>query len=166
MRIRLFHIVHSAIVLMVLAMTGFGSAFLADAVGANQTYDALAAHHVAVKANVLYCNGRPRFTPAYYRRYYICFVSYSYGGRTYQTAMPGFDPKVFYVNPENPSDRMSAAVFANGPREITGDIAIASLLILGAALVTTVHQVHLYRWRQARRRSTRLAHLGHQAAHS
>ena len=65
---------------------------------------------------------------------------------------------MFFVDPQNLLYRMSEGTFANGPREITGDIVFASLLFFGAAAVTTAHQIHLHRWRQARRRVLLSAH--------
>ena len=150
MRLRPFHLLHSAIVLVVLVLVGFGSAFLADAISANRTYDRLAAHHVVVKANVVYCTGRPAGRLFGRSGGYVCLVSYTYAGQTFQASIPGADPKIFYVDPADPAYRMSEASFRNGPRETTGDVVIASLLFCGAVAITTVHQVHLYRRRRDR----------------
>jgi hypothetical protein len=149
MRIRPIHLLHSTVLLVVAVMLGFAGAFFADAAGTNRTYEALAAHRVAVPAHVVYCNGRPGMTRT--RTGYWCSVRYSYADNNYSGTLPWADPKVELVDPRDPQYRMSEAIFRHGPVAITGDLIFGSLLLFGACAVTGTHQYHLYlRRRHAR----------------
>lgn len=157
MKVRPVHLLHSGIVLAVLIQLGFAAAFLADAVGANRTYNALVAHHVTVPAQAGLCSGnRPGRYHLTTRSPSLCAVEYSYAGRTYHDVVGNSDPREFVIDPQNVSYRMSEAAFRNGPVEKIGDLVFASLLLAGALSMTTVHQIHLRRRRKAGR-TVRLA---------
>lgn len=150
MKLRRVHVSHSAVVLAVIVLVGFAAAFLADAAMTNDTYDALAAHHVAVTAQTIKCFYRPRPSRgSSVGPPNLCQVRYSVKGHTFYAAIAATAPKVFYVDPSDPGHRMNQLAFAKGPLEVTGDIVIAILLLSGAAAVTTVHQIHLRRRRRA-----------------
>jgi hypothetical protein len=57
----------------------------------------------------------------------------------------------FYVDPKNTAYRMNTNTFAAATGNLNADSIIAALLLVGATLVTLVHQVHLYRARQRKR---------------
>jgi hypothetical protein len=90
---------------------------------------------------------------------HICEVGYSYRGEQFTAYIPFAQSGTFYVDPDNPAMRMGEVAFDKGPEETTGDIVIAVLLVLGAVIVTAVHQVHLRRRSRHRHRtsSTRAA---------
>jgi hypothetical protein len=143
-------------------MLGFAGAFLADALRANSTYDALAAHRVALTGHVVGCfdiqTGR---TGASYGAE-VCRLDYSYKGQNFSSVIGFNQPKVFYVDPLDTSYRMDKATFSNGPVEVTGDIVFFVLLILGAILVTTAHQIHLYQRRKRQHTAqTHVLNSGH-----
>ncbi len=151
MKLRRAHFFHSSVVLAVLVQLAFAGAFLADAVMTNGTYDALAAHRVAVTGQGdCYYLVRPsrggNIGPPN-----VCQVAYSYQGHTYSALIAASAPKIFYIDPRDPQYRMNEAAFAKGPVEITGDVVIAVLLLCGATAVTVAHQLHLRRRRHARR---------------
>jgi hypothetical protein len=140
------HILHCGVATAVGVQLGFAGAFVADAIGANHTYDTLAAHHVVVKAQTVACyrvGGRYSSGP-------LCNVSYNYHGEDFSAVIGYRQQRAFYIDPLNTSFRMSQATFANGPREVTSDIVFAALLVSGATLMTSVHQIHLRRRRRSR----------------
>lgn len=145
MRVRRRHVLHIGVVLAVLPQLGFATAFLVDAHETNKTYDALAGHRVTLTAHTLGCAfvGRPARTLTYTG--HICRVSYSYQGQEFISYIPFGQTETFYVDPLNTALRMNKVSFDKGPEETTGDIVIAVLLLLGALIVTTLHQIHLRR---------------------
>ena len=141
MKLRRIHILRSAAAVGVVVQLGFAAAFLGDALMVNQTYDAVAAHRVEVTAQTTGC--------FYVRRGpSTCDVTYSFAGHGFIAVIPATSSKQFYVDSVNTRYRMNASTFAHGPVEITGDIVIAVLLVLGAAAVTVAHQLHLRRRRR------------------
>jgi hypothetical protein len=134
-------------VLAVGVLLGFAGLFLADAAQANQTYDALALHRVEVQGQVVGCFDVQAGRLTGYGEQ-SCRVVYQYKGYQFSAQVGSGQSRSFYVDPLDTSDRMNAGTFANGPTEITGDIVIAVLLLTGAALVTALHQIHLYRRRR------------------
>lgn len=144
-KLRVSHIVHSVVVLVVLVQLGFASAFLVDAIETSGPYDALAAHRVPVTAHLVGC------FPVTNRYSYVsltCRVTYKYDGQQFQAWIPRTEGMVFYVDPLDTSYRMNHTVFVNATTNIDGDRALAIALFIGAALVTVVHQFHLYKRRQ------------------
>jgi hypothetical protein len=163
MRLRAVHVLHSGVVLAVLVLLGFASAFLVDALQANSTYDALAAHRVAVRGHVIGCfDVQAGIVAGYGAR--GCRVGYSYKDRSFSAMIGDNQSRTFYVDPLDTAYRMNSATFSNGPVEVTGDIVIAVALFAGAALITTVHQIHLYRRRK--RRGTDLQNPRSSSGHS
>lgn len=147
MRRQFRNVVHCAVLLAVAVQVGFAVAFLLDAHWAETAYSALAAHHVRVPAQTARCGQFLTSTrPNTYK--HACLVTYSFQGKKYSDVMPYNQPRAFYIDPLNPSDRMSVGNFAHGPTGRTADIVFASLLLSGAVLVTIVHQMHLRRRRQ------------------
>lgn len=160
MRLRPIHALHSVAALAVAVQLAFGAAFLLDYHQTDAAYKALAAHHVRVPARVLHCGqlltgSRPRTYE------HACSVTYSFRGQPYGGVVPFNQPKVFYIDPLNPSDRMSVGYFAGGPTAHTADLVIAFLLFGGATLVAVVHQIHLRRRRRGATSEPPLLPLGH-----
>jgi len=155
-KIRLIHVLHSTVVLAVLVQLGFAAAFLVDKHSSDHAYSQLAANHVRVPAQVQSCG---RVTTAYRggTSQLSCRVTYSYAGKQYYAVIPEAQPKAFYVDPQDPSNRMNVGYFEGGPTAHTADTVFASLLIFGAALVTGVHLLHLRRRRRWRGRRSRRA---------
>jgi hypothetical protein len=144
MKLRRIHIFHSAAVVGVAVQLGFAAAFLGDALMVNRAYDAVAAHRVEVTAQTTEClYGR--------RGVNTCDVTYSFAGHDFTAVIPAAWPKQFYVDSLNTRYRMDASTFGRGPVEITGDIVVAVLLVLGALMVTVIHQLHIHRRRRMRR---------------
>jgi hypothetical protein len=148
--IRRRHALHVGVVAAVLVQLSFAGVFLADATMANGTYDALAAHRVAVRASVAGCSlvATGRFSNSGAR---ICYLDASYHGYRFSSYLPSYESPVFYVDPTDPAEHMSKVTFDRGPEEITGDEVMAGALLAGATAVTVVHQVHLARARRRRR---------------
>ena len=92
-RIRLRHVVHSAVVLAVVQV-GFAAAFLLDAHPADRAYAALAAHHVRVPAQVIHC-GRFLASPRPNTYEHACRVTYSFLGQAYYGVIPYNQPRAF-----------------------------------------------------------------------
>jgi hypothetical protein len=147
MNLRRIHIFHSAAAIGVAVQLGFAVAFLVDALTVNQTYNAVAAHRVEVTAQTTGCFSVRRGPST-------CSVTYSFAGHDFTAVIPATSSKQFYVDSLNTRYRMNASSFAHGPVEITGDIVIAVLLVLGAVAITVAHQLHLRRRRRAHRHVT------------
>jgi hypothetical protein len=129
-------VVHGGLVSVVAVLLGLAGFFLTDSIQTNNTYDALAAHHVTVSERARICAG------------YICRYGYDYRGTRF-TAVIGFGyPSSFVVDPRDPSLRMSTLAFDGGPSGTTGDDVFAGLALLAAVAVGTAHVV---RWRRRRR---------------
>ena len=152
------HVVDGFVVLVVLIQLGFAVAFLVDAAETNNTYDALAGHRVAVHGHSVGCfvitTGRYQTNTTQ-----ICRVDYRYAGRTFTAVIPYGETTTFFVDPRNLSYRMNEANFEDGPAATTGDLAFASVALLGALAVTAVHLGHLHQ----RRLHQRVYH-GHKSA--
>jgi len=130
------HVVHGGVVFVIAVLLGLAGFFLADAIQTNNTYDALAAHHVTVIERTRICAG------------YICRYGYDYRGLRF-TAVIGFGyPSSFLVDPRDPSVRMSTLAFDGGPSGTTGDDVFAGLALFAAIAVGAAH---LLRWRRRRR---------------
>lgn len=91
-----------------------------------------------------------------------CFVTYRYGDEQFHAWIDKSWSLTFYVDPFNTVFRMNKSTYDHATENINSDIAFAVLLLLGAMLVTIVHQFHLYR-RQRHRRLT--AHHGDHVQH-
>ena len=158
MRVHRRHALHAGVITAVVVQIGFAGVFLADSVTANRTYDALAAHRVAVRASVVGCSSvtSGRFS-VYGTR--VCYVDASYHGFRFSAYLPTYSSRVFYVDPLDPAEHMSKAGFDHGPEEVAGDDIVAAALLAGATAVTVVHQMHLARARR-RRRSAHAAESG------
>jgi hypothetical protein len=150
MRIGRRHVVNGFVVLAVLVQLGFAIAFLVDAAETNTTYDALAAHRVAVRGQTVGCvvvvTGRQQ---NYSSR--LCRVDYRYGGHTFTAVTPYGQTTTFFVDPLNTSYRMNEVNFEKGPEATIGDVVFASVSVFGALAVTAVHLDHLRTRRVGRR---------------
>jgi hypothetical protein len=147
MRIGHRHVLHGSVLIAVLVQLGFATAFLVDAAQTNRTYDALAAHHVALTGRVLGCAAVTTLRGSGTR---FCRVGYRYHDREFTAVIPARQTTTLYVDPGDTSVRMNKSSFDKGPEERDGDLVLAGLLLGGAALVTVVHVAHLRR-RHARR---------------
>jgi hypothetical protein len=147
MRIGRRHVVHVSVLVAVVVQLGFASAFLVDAAQTNRTYDALAAHHVALAGRVRGCASVPTVRGFGSR---FCRVGYRYDDQQFTAVIPAGKTTTLYVDPNDTSLRMNESSFDKGPEETDGDLVLAGLLLAGAVLVTVVHVVHLRR-RHARR---------------
>lgn len=138
MRVRLNHIIHSVALLAVLTLLGFASLFLVDRFQTGDTYSHLEAHRVAVQSQIVGC-GR-----------YSCLVTYQYAGQKYFSSVGFGASHTFYVDPLNTTYRLNKDAFDGAAKNRSGDLVFAILLVLGAALVTAVHQLHIHRSHLAR----------------
>lgn len=140
-----------------MAMLSFSGLLFADALTTNSAYRAIAAHRVSVSGTgpscflVPYRSGVGGGT--FYARY--CRATYAYGGRTFTAVTPTTWPLVFEVDSKDPSIRMDKVLYEHGPANVAGDIVGAILLLLGAATITAVHQLHHRRWRRERQTESR-----------
>lgn len=151
MKVRPRHVLHVGVVIAVLAQLAFAAAFLVDSALTNRAYDDLAAHRIAVTSRLVGCIylGPSRTSGASFGE--ICRVVYHYRDQDFSAVINIAQPKIFYIDPLDTSVRMNKATFDNGPTESTGDIVFAVLLLLGAVLVTLIHQVHLRQQRTKQR---------------
>jgi hypothetical protein len=150
-RVRPRHVIHVGLVLAVLIQLGFAGAFIADAAGANRTYDALAAHRVKVTARIIACAYYAPRPQGYGFSGRVCRVEYHYRNHKYSAVINYDQTRRYYVDPQDPTIAENVETFAGGPEEVGGDLTFAGLLLAGALLITSVHQWHLYRRRRARR---------------
>lgn len=149
MRIRLRHVVHSLVVLAVLAQVASAGLFLADVLRTSATYDGLVAHRVPVTGHIVECFN---FTLQREELYYDnCYATYRFGHQEFHAWIDKSWGLVFYVDPLNTSYRMNKATFDSATENIDSDILFIVLLLLGAIAVTAVHQLHMYRRRKRRR---------------
>ena len=159
MKLRRHHVILSGAVIAIAVMLGFAISFLVDAATTNSTYDALSAHRVALSGHQLGCawvGPSSRYNGS--GTVQVCRIAGDYQGQ-YLTWVIGFgQSNTLYVDPHDKSIRMTRTTFNNGPRETTGDIAIGVLLILGAGVVATLHEVHRRR-RQHRHRADERRHF-------
>ena len=102
MAIRRHHVLHTGVIVAVLLQLGFAAVFLVDAVTANATYDALAAHHVTVPTQVEGCSS---VTYGRYSSYghRMCYVDATYRGYQFSVYIPASQSCVFYVDPADPA---------------------------------------------------------------
>ena len=151
MRVERHHIVLSGAVIAIGVMLGFAVSFLVDASSTNRAFDALAAHHVALPGHELGCawvGPSTRASSAPTRM--VCRIGYDYRGTGFTEVIGYGQSKTAYVDPTDPEVHMTKVSFDNGPRETTGDLAIASALIAGAIGVGVLHEVHRRRMRRFR----------------
>jgi hypothetical protein len=147
-RVRRRHVLHGTVILVVLVQLGFASGFLIDAAQTNDSYDALTAGRVALTGHVAGCAlvGSTGRRPSVL----ICRVDYRYRTTTFSYFIPAGQSRTAFIDPRDPSIRMTKVDFEGGPATTTVDLVCASLLLFGATLVTTVHLVRLRRGRHRR----------------
>jgi hypothetical protein len=141
------HALHCGVTAVVLVLGVLAAGFITDAVLANRTYDGLRADRVAVQAASSVCGLSPdRSVQQAKGGFNDCEMVFAYQGHTYHAYGQPSDPKVLLIDPRHPQYRMAEAVYQHGPVEITGDLAMAAVLVLAAAAVVTVHVVHIRRY--------------------
>jgi hypothetical protein len=147
------HVWHGTVLLIVLVQLGFPVGFLVDAFLTNRTYDTLTTDRIAVAGRIQGCAfaGESRSDAPLA---HVCRVDYDDHGSAFSVVMPFGERTTVYVDPQNTSIRMTEVPFDGGPEETTVDIVLATLLLGGAVIVSTVHLIHLRR-RQRRRRQSR-----------
>jgi hypothetical protein len=157
---------HVGVLLAVLLQLGFASAFFADAANTNRIYSALSAHRVSVNAQTVGCFAiaSTRTTGGSYAQ--VCRVTYEYDEMTFSAVIPYRETRTFYIDPLDTSMHMNKAIYESSSTAKTGDIVIGSLLLLGAGLVTTLHQLHMHRSRRRRARSESETHHRREARRS
>jgi hypothetical protein len=157
MRLRRHHVILSGAVIAVAVMLGFAVSFLVDASTTNRTYDALSAHRVALSGHQLGCAWvGPSSRSNGGGTVQVCRIAGDYRGQYLTWVISFGQSDTLFVDPHDPSIRMTETTFNNGPRETTGDIAIGILLIFGAGVVATLHELH--RRHRHRRRASRVGH--------
>jgi hypothetical protein len=134
------------VALAVLTQLVFAGLFLGDLLTTSATYDELVAHHVPVTAHCLNI-------VTYSRRVYFnsCYDTYEYRGQEFHAVTGKSSSLVFYVDPLNTSYRMNKTAFDQANGEIETETTLVVLLLLGAVVTTSVHQLHLHRRRQRHR---------------
>jgi hypothetical protein len=155
-----WRIVHSSIVLGVLVLIGFGTAFAVDAASVNDTYNDLRSRHVVLQPATSDCfyqrtlnlNPNPRQAPNAPVPN-ACELGFAYEGHTYSAFITIDEPTELLVDPKNPSVSMMEGKYDGGSINVNGDIVGSSILFGLAVAITAVHQLHLHRRRQARRRA-------------
>jgi hypothetical protein len=148
-KIRPIHLLHSAAALAVATQLAFASLFLVDCLQTSASYDALAANRVPVLAHRVACYGP---SVNHFQGYFVnCLVAYRYRGQQFHAWSNKNWGLTYYVDPRNTAFRMSKVTYDNATTNINSDVVFSVLLFLGAALVTVVHQLHLYRRRQRHR---------------
>jgi hypothetical protein len=157
MRVTRRHVFHSTVSILILVQLGFAGAFLYDAHQTNRTYDLLADHRVLVKGLNRGCfeiGGGQRGPLAR-----VCHVTYNYQGTQFSLIMPPKQSTDAYVDPQDPSIRMTKVSFDGGPERTTVDLVLALLLMVGAITMATAHLAHL------RRRRSRMNRGGVSSGH-
>jgi hypothetical protein len=166
-----WRIVHSSIVLGVLALVGFGTALAVDAALVNDTYNDLRSQHVLVQPATSDCfyqstrnlNPNPRQAPNVPAPN-VCELGFAYDGHTYSAFITIDERPELLVDPKNPSISMMEANYDRGSVNVVGDI-VGSSILLGLALaIIVVHQVHLHRRREVRRRAESKGAANHHQA--
>jgi hypothetical protein len=146
-KVRAIHVIHSVALLAVVTQLVFAGLFLADTLQTSANYDALSAHRVPVEAHRMICFGlsATKVSAGYFIN---CFVTYQFRDQHFHAVIGYNWSLTFYVDPDNTTIRMAKTTYDNATVNINTDIAFAVLLLLGAALVTILHQLHLHRRRQ------------------
>jgi hypothetical protein len=135
-RIERRHVIDGAVVVVVVAFLGLAAAFLVDSVQTQSSYDTLAAHRVTVTERSRVCLDD------------MCSLNYDYRGTHFTDDLPLGDKTTFFVDPGDPSIRMSVVAFDGGPGETTVVDAFAALFLFAALAVATAHGVRIQRRRR------------------
>jgi hypothetical protein len=138
------------VVAAVLTQLAFAGLFLFDRHEVNRTYSSLVAHRTYVRGHVVECF---YVTGHNHLAGYVdpCFVRYVFEGQQFDAWVDKSWGFAFYVDPQDTAYRMNTNTFAVATGNLNADSIFAALLLVGATLVTVVHQVHLYRARQRKR---------------
>jgi hypothetical protein len=149
-RVRKHHVIFGGAAIAVIVQLAFAGGFLVDAAQTNGPYDALSAHRVPVTGRILGCAYAGGYTRGFPSGH-VCRLAYDYKDHTFTMLLAYGANRTAYVDPENPSIRMSKVDFDGGPSEIVFDLVIASSLLAGAILVAVLHETHRVRRRKRAR---------------